>query len=1083
MRPFACSIALCVVWLSWADRTLAEPRQTAPPQRVRFNEEVRPVLAANCFGCHGFDAKQRKADLRLDDVQNATAERDGYFIVKPGDPEASEAWLRIISTDPTEMMPPPETKKKLTEEQKETLRQWIEQGAVYQKHWAFEKVAKPQAPIARNEAWVRNEVDRFILARLEREGLSPQPEADRPTLIRRVAFALTGLPPSTADVDVYLNDARPGAYEAMVERYLESPHFGEEFARHWLDLARYGDTHGLHLDNERQMWAYRDWVVQAFNENLPFDQFTIWQLAGDLLPSPTQQQQTATGFNRCNVTSNEGGSISEELLYRYAVDRTSTTIQTWMGLTAGCAQCHDHKYDPLTMKEFYQLYAFFNSAADPAMDGNRLDAPPFLMLPSTEAAAELASARKNEREAAARLESALKQTSIDDPAEAADAAPLVPVRDEIFDDALPYGITIYMGGARDKPTWVVDPVFGAKSGRRVLEVDYSGTLPVNMAFPIRPLAAPYAGRLEGWLRVDAARPPSSLQIQITAGKGDHHAVWGTDKKRTKSSKPLRMGPLPAGDQWTRIVVPLDGLGIEPGTIITGVVLLETGGRVWVDDLRLCGESDRAEDPLASFSAWWRTCHEHPPGRLSDELSALPEKTIAALKAGPSDEHVPESRDALERLFQSQIARAVGSPVAELQNALAQARADRLIVEDSVAGTFVYHDLPKPRESFVMLRGQYDKPGDPVTPDTPKAFPPLPRSETEARATRLDLARWLVSAEHPLTARVAVNRFWQQLFGVGLVKTSEDFGTQGAPPSHPELLDWLAAEFMAGCSPLAAQPTENPAAATSAPSGAAPAGRALQRDKGAWDVKALVRLLVNSATFRQQARVSPEALERDPENRLYARGPRFRLDAEQVRDNALFVSGLIDLEMGGRGVKPYQPPNIWEPVGYGDSNTRYYVQDHGSSLYRRGLYCFLKRTAPSPLMANFDGPSREQMCARRERSNTPLQALQLMNDVQFFEAARALGERALAEAGPGDSERIDFLYRTVLARRPDADEQRVVGDFLAAERSLYNAEPPSAQQAVHVGESPPRGLAPAGESAAWTLVANMLLNLDETVTRN
>lgn len=866
---------------------------------LSFNQDIRPILSDKCFACHGFDAKERKADRRLDTAEGAYAVLDGVQAIAPGDPEKSEAWLRIASTDKDEVMPPADFHKPLTAAEKAKIKRWIEEGAAYQKHWAFEAPAKPVVPAPAG----LNPIDSFIAARLKREGLALSPEADRETLIRRVSFALTGLPPTVREADDFIGDTGAGAYGRMVDRYLASPRFGEEMARHWLDVARYADTHGLHLDNERQMWAYRDWVVRAFNENLSFDRFTTWQLAGDLLPNATRDQLIATGFNRCNVTTSEGGSIPEEFIYRYAVDRASTTMEAWMGLTGGCAVCHDHKFDPLSTKEFYSFYSFFHSSADPAMDGNALLTKPTLRLSTPEQDRKLA--------------------ELD--------AKLVPLRKAI--DAKLAKIS-YTDPATIKPP---------------PPVSETETVWIDDGFP--------AG----------AKPQASVNTPRT------NAV--TDPSRSYMA-------------WQKSLAGKD----TPGVPVDLNKLLKAGYR----KDRKPADEKRVRDYYFQY-----VCAETKPlfGSLITERDA-----------------VQKERDAFDK---------------------------------DIPNTFIWSDLEQPRESFVMVRGQYDKPGEKVEPGVPAVLPALNKAKPDGRATRLDLAKWLISAEHPLTARVTVNRFWQQFFGTGLVKTSFDFGSQGEPPSHPELLDWLAIHF--------------------------------QESK--WDVKKFAKLLLTSATFRQSSAVSAEQLKRDPENRLYARGPRFRLDAEQLRDNALYVSGLINLEMGGKGVRTYQPPNIWEPVGFGGSNTRFYTQDKGPALYRRSLYSFLKRTAPPPFMANFDAPNREQSCSRRERSNTPLQALQLMNDVQHFEAARAFAERILLEGGETPAERITYAYRMALARKPAAEEVTIVQQALDQHLASYRQDAEAAKKVITNGESKPKSLLPEADLAAWTLVANLVLNLDETLTRN
>jgi hypothetical protein len=829
-----------------------------------FNQDIRPILSDKCFACHGIDAAHRKGELRLDTQEGAFGKAEsGAVAIKPGDPKGSELWVRINATDDDEIMPPPKSHKTISPAEKERIHEWIEQGAKYQKHWSFETPVKVALPATTG----RNAVDAFIFDRLKREGLAPLPEADKTTLIRRVSFALKGLPPSVAEVDAFLADASPDAYEKLVDRLLASPQFGEEMARHWLDVARYGDTHGMHLDNERSMWLFRDWVVGAFNKNMPFSQFTIEQLAGDLLPNPTDDQLIATGFNRNNVTTGEGGALDAEFIFRYAVDRTSTTAQTWMGMTAGCAVCHDHKFDPLSQKEFYQLYAFFHSSADPAMDGNALLVSPTMKVIAPEQKKTLAEKEAQRTAAAKRLEDAMKSLDYVDPA----------------------------------------------------------TLG------------------------DVVEPDSSLSQWISKHEGKDTKDLPADVNKILKRKP---------------------------------------------DAKRSAEQEKVI--------------------LDHFLANVNPKTKAVI--GP-----------------------LKADVAKLEKEVAE-------FDKALPASFIMRDLDKPRDSFVMMRGAYDKPGDKVGRDVPAAFPPLPNKE---KPTRLDLAKWLVADNHPLTARVTVNRFWQQFFGVGLVKTSGDFGSQGQPPSHPELLDWLAVDF---------------------------------RENG-WNMKKIVRLLVTSATFRQSSDAPAALWKRDPENRLVARGPRLRLDAEVVRDNALAVSGLLDLTMGGRGVRPYQPPNIWEPVAYIRSNTANYKADTGNALYRRSLYTFLKRTAPPPFMANFDAPSREQSCAMRERSNTPLQALQLMNDVQHIEAARVFAGKIITQGGATPAERIAFAYRTALARKPSPEEIEIVSAAYKQHLAAYEQTPAEAAKFIRQGESAPQAGIPEPEFAAWTLIANLVLNLDETINRN
>ncbi|HVV99976.1 MAG TPA: PSD1 and planctomycete cytochrome C domain-containing protein [Planctomycetaceae bacterium] len=1013
---------------------------TSSAADVTFNRDIRPILSENCFACHGFDAKKRKAELRLDTAEGASADHEGTVAIKPRDLNASELWQRINSDDPNEVMPPPSTKKTLTAAQKDLLRRWIEQGAAYQKHWAFEAPVKSPEPAVKTEGWARNPVDRFILARLEHEGLAPRPEADRSTLIRRVAFALTGLPPTAAEVAAYEADKTPEAYEHMVDRYLASPRFGEEMGRHWLDVARYADTHGLHLDNERSMWAYRDWVIQAFNRNEHFDDFTIDQLAGDLVPNPTPAQLVATGFNRCNVTTSEGGAIDAEFLYRYAVDRTSTMTQTWMGLTGGCAVCHDHKYDPLSTREFYSLYAFFYSASDPAMDRNTDTTDPFYKPLTPEQQANLQKYRDDEAVAQRQLEEAATRADYHDPADAQPAPEKQQVVDVWLNDVFPKGARTNCS-SRNASLWQAGEI-EPPTGRRALRQASANNYQDKFDDPLQPFVIPENAKLSIWVRVDGHEPPETLKLELTSNRGTKNVLWGDPAHYGGKKDDKRwLGVIPPVDRWELLEIPLDRFELQPGDVVRGVALAQWGGIAWWDGLQVTGDIAPATDLRSSFRAWWNE-------RAGKDTPGIPGDVAPVLKAGPEQSPAPELREKLLRFYLTWIARPVNDELRDKQTAWLDAQSARAAYEDSLPGTFIFKELEKPREAFVMLRGQYDKPGDKVEPGVPAIFPPLHAAQ-EGRPTRLDLARWLLSPEHPLTARVTVNRFWQQFFGVGLVKTSYDFGSQGELPSHPELLDWLAVTY---------------------------------RENG-WDTKALVRLLVTSATFRQDARVSPELLRRDPENRLYARGPRFRLDAEQIRDNALFVGGLLNLEMGGRGVNSYQPPNIWEPVGYSDSNTRFYLQDHGPSLYRRSIYAFLKRTAPPPFMSNFDAPNREQFCTRRERSNTPLQALQLLNDTQHFEAARGFAERILKSGGATPAERIEFAYQTALSRTPRPEEVGILQPALEQFLARYRNDPDAARKAIAVGETKPRADLPETELAAYTLLANLVLNLDETVTRN
>lgn len=1011
-------------------------------EKLSYNRDIKPILADKCFACHGFDERTRQAGLRLDTFQGAISDEAGDPAVVPGNSAESTLWLRITSADPDEIMPPPSSHKVLSADEIDKLKRWIDEGAVYETHWAFTPIARP--PIPGDPAAAGNPVDRFIGARLATVGRRLAPPADRRTLIRRVAFTLTGLPPTVAEVRQFLADESPQAYEAMVDRYLASPHYGEEMARHWLDLARYGDTHGLHLDNERQMWAYRDWVVQSFNRNQPFDQFTIEQLAGDLLPNPTTDQLVATGFNRCNVTTSEGGAIDDEFRYRYAVDRTVTMAETWLGLTAGCAVCHDHKFDPISTEEFYSLYAFFNSAADPPMDGNALLTNPVLRLSTPEDEQKLNQLDSSIRELEGEIQSAAASIQYSDPADADQPVEAMSAESIWFDDEFPEGGQLVFNG---HPTQLVSAEMGpVYRGLKALKRTTEGLAQDVWQQAKTPLRLPREGSLFAWVFIDADRPPQAVMLQFHRENWEHRAVWGDINAihwgEAHTASRFYMGPLPEAGTWSKLEVTLDKVGLKPGDELSGFALTQFGGTVSWDLVGVTGIIDPANDPSRSFRRWWESVRGVNVPDLPTELNEL-------ARGGPSPDAPPEAVGRLRRHYLTNICTETKVVLEPLVNKWKQIRMERDEYDRKIPRTFVYRDGEK-RQSFVMKRGQYDQPGKPVEPSVPAVLPRLHKQDDSRPANRLDLARWIMAEENPLTARVIVNRFWQKVFGTGLVKSSGDFGTQGELPSHPELLDFLATEF---------------------------------RESG-WNVKQLVRLLVTSETFRQSSRLTPDLIELDPENRLLTRGPRFRLDAEQIRDNALAVSGLLDRSFGGKGVKPYQPPNIWEPVGYIDSNTRNYKQDSGSALYRRSLYTFLKRTAPPPFMVNFDAPNREQSCSRRERSNTPLQALQLLNDVQHVEAARKLAERVLKDAPEGPIEtRITAMYEIVLAREPRPEESAVLKRQYESHRHRYEQDQPAAEALVSLGESPRDKDLPSSELAALTLLASTLLNLDETLNLN
>ncbi len=773
----------------------AGEKKVAAGPAIDFNRDIRPILSDNCFTCHGPDESQRKAKLRLDTRDGALAKlRSGGHAIVPGKSNDSELLRRLISTDDAERMPPPKTNKKLTPAQVDLLKRWIAQDANYAKHWAFVAPVRASLPEVKDSTWARNGIDRFILARLEKEGLKPSPEADRTTLIRRLSLDLTGLPPTVTEIDGFLNDKQPGAYERVVERYLSSPHYGERMAVDWLDAARFADTHGYHIDAGRDMTRWREWVIDAFNNDLPFDRFTVEQLAGDLLPNATVEQKIASGFNRNHMINFEGGASPEEYLNNYIVDRVNTTATVWLGLTTTCAQCHDHKYDPISQREFYQIYAFFNGIPEKGLDGSKGNAAPTIKVPTTA-----------QRDAIAKLDA---------------------------------------------------------------------------------------------------------QIQ---------SLESTQK-----------------------------------------------------------------DP----------------------------KKIAEL-------------------------------LAEKKKLEAQGAASAMVMQD----------MPTPRDTFMLLRGEYNKKGAKVSAGVPAVLPPLAK---DAPANRLTFARWLTDPAHPLMSRVIVNRYWQLFLGTGLVKTVEDFGSQGELPSHVELLDWLAVEF------------SNPASGK------------------AWSVRDLVRTIVTSATYRQASVVTKEHLARDTENRLLARGPRFRLQAEFIRDQALAISGLLNREIGGASVSPYQPAGLWQELASRQDSknwsAQFFVQSKGKDLYRRTMYTFWKRTSPPPQLMTFDAPDREICTVRRSRTNTPLQALVLMNDPTYVEASRKFAERMMQKEKTPEA-RLAFAWRTATARAPSDREIGILQLALDKQLQIYRGNPKAAEALLRVGESPRDETLAATELAAYTIIASVILNLDEVVTKN
>ena len=1007
------------------------------PANIDFNRDVRPIFSDNCYACHGPDGGKRKAGLRLDLKAGALAKlKSDAFAIVPGHPENSSLVERIATKSEDDVMPPVKTGKHLTPTQIELLRRWVAQGAEWKPHWSFIKPERPVTPAVKNRSWPRNPIDNFIAVRLGKEKLHPAKEADKATLIRRVTFDLTGLPPTPAEVDALFADRSPDAYERVVDRLLQSPRYGEHEARYWLDVARYGDTHGLHLDNERSMWPYRDWVVGAFNRNLPFDQFTIEQLAGDLLPQATREQKIASGFNRCNVSTSEGGAIDEEFYVRYAVDRTETMASTWLGLTVGCAACHDHKFDPISQKEFYQLYAFFNNMDEQAMDGNALLPNPILKLPTPGQQQKLASFDEQIPVAEKRISDAVAKIDYHEPAAGHEPTNREP-RDLVWvEDDFPKGATT--GSVGDQLKWIKGE--RVLSGKRALARTDTGLAQDFFTGAMKPLVVSTQDTFFFHVFLNPTNVPKAIMLQLHTTDWTQRANWGDENaiafgdKGTPSK--LLMGDLPKAGEWVRLEVAAAKFGLPEGTKIDGLAFTQFGGTVYWDKAGL--HTISPYDPVSESLAAW----ELKESKL--EKSNVPKNVREAVKV-KAGERDPEQTKLIREYYLANVYEPAQEIFAPLNKELADLRKQREDFDNSIVATMISQEVEKARPAFVLKRGQYDQHGEEVSRAVPAVLPPL---KSNASTNRLDLARWLVSSEHPLTARVTVNRFWQQFFGTGLVKTSGDFGATGEWPSHPELLDWLATEFM----------------------------------QTGWDVKHMIRLMVTSATYRQSSTVTPALFQRDPQNRLLARGPRFRLDGEMIRDNALYVSGLLVEKLGGRSVKPYQPLGIWEAVGYTESNTAKFQQDHGEALYRRSLYSFWKRTAAPPFLTTFDAPSREKYCTRRERTDTPLQALVTMNDPQYVEAARHLGARMI-EHDSDATKRLEFGFRLVTARLPSPYEKSVLSGTLQKYLEQYQKDTDAAKNLISVGESPVNEKLNQPELAAYTMMGSLLLNLDETLNKN
>jgi hypothetical protein len=1034
--------------------------------KVSFNNQIQPILSENCYPCHGPDSSSRKPKkhpLRLDRESFAFEPRDdGKPVIIKGDPGASEMVRRIKAKD-DDMMPPASEHKTLKAEEIAVIEKWIAQGAKYEKHWSLIPPSRPALP-EEGAGWAANPIDNFVARKLSQNGLQPNPGEQKARLYRRLHFDLTGLPPSPEELRSFLRDKSPKAFEREVDRMLAGDASAEHFARLWLDAVRYADTQGIHHDHMRSIWPYRDWVISAFKANTPFDQFTIDQIAGDMLPGATLDQKIASGYNRLLPTTGEGGAIAEEYAAVYAKDRVDTMTAVWLGLTMGCATCHDHKFDPITSKDFYSMTAFFRNNTSPILDNPRdANVAPLVFAPRREDLPQWNSLEQSiaktmasiaERKRAARPD-------FDRWLAAAQKKPLQVSLD--VKPALYLPLTEAAGPFRgvaqgEKVEWT-----GGQE-RRSGPFGHAPLLalgePLEKAAPTfaRTGQASYVGFIyvEGapdgavFSRMNRADGYRGWDLFLSDGKPTVHIV---DQYPDAALKVTAVDALKPG-RWHHVMAVFDGTREGADAIALYVDGIKENVEVNVNNLgtnivarvpfRLGGRSDHqnAADMLNSGKVFLQDLRFYDKALTAVEIARLASGgMVRAWLASRNDKDAGAQTNALFRLFLM----GFDKPSQRLDAELAQLDSEEKPLRQR-GGTTLVMEEKKDSEPVanILIRGNYASKGAQVSAATPPALPPM---EPDMPHNRLGLARWLVSKENPLVARVTVNRLWSQIFGLGIVETTEDFGVMGARPTDQDLLDWLAVEFM---------------------------------DSG-WDFRHMVKTMVMSATYRQSEDVSPEKLEKDPLNKLYSRGPHIRLDAEEIRDQALAASGLLVPTVGGPPVKPYQPEGVWETVAMADSNTRFYKQDTGPSLYRRSMYTFWKRVAPPPNMEILNAPTRETFCTRRERTDTPLQALVTMNDPQFVEAARALAERAV-ESGKDFDARLDDITLPLLARRLTADERSVVRQLQQHALQEFQQNPKDAASLIAVGESKPgRKYVPA-ELAAWTLAASEIMNLDESLTK-
>ena len=973
-----------------------------------FNREIRPILSDRCYSCHGPDEANRKANMRLDTEVGARA--------------ALPHLIERISTEKKGMrMPPLSAGAGLTAREIDLLKQWVSEGAKWEKHWSFVPPVRPGIP----------GIDAAIEARLKREGLALSAPASQATLLRRVSLDLTGLPPTPEEAETFLKDDSPKAYEHVVDRLLATNRYGERMAMRWLDASRYADTNGYQTDAERSMWRWRDWVIDAFNKNMPFNQFTIEQLAGDLLPNPTRDQIIATGFNRNHRANGEGGSIGEEFLVEYAIDRVEATSTVWLGLTLGCARCHDHKYDPFTQREFYSMFAFFNNIPEKGKVFKYGNSPPMIAAPTQEQESKWAVLTASAESAERRLATLASEIARARTTWEKRAGPVA--------DWTPKRKLLWHGQAQAKVQGQViispGPV-GAQQfdGQSYLDAGDVAPLGYYDQFTLAAWVKPTAANGAIISRASDKEEESGYGVYLREGKIQVNFVlrWLDDCLRVESQEALPLG------KWSHVAVTYDGSREAKGirVYVNGKPVKLT---YLVDDLN---QDFATKDPLRigagnglRFEGAIADARVYQDALTPEEASVLgTARSVSEILTGST--RTPAEMRKVEWSFL-----AVHAPpsLTAAWNQYWSTRDELRAYSGTLPTVMIMQERPDVRLAHVLRRGAYDQPGDIVTRGLPAAL-----AAPSGVTSRLALAQWIASRDNPLTARVTVNRLWQMIFGVGIVKTVEDFGSQGEWPTHPELLDWLAVEFM---------------------------------DSG-WNVKQILKTMVMSRTYQQSARVTPELLARDPENRLYARGPRFRWPAEVVRDQALQVSGLLVEKVGGPSVKPYQPAGLWKELSGGTD----YERDKGEALYRRSLYTYWKRAVPPPGMMTFDAAGRESCVVRENRTNTPLQALALMNDEAYLEAARKMAERMLREGGVTERSRLARGFALALLRPPSARESTVLLESLHHYRDRYETDPAAAGKLLAYGDSKADPDLKKPELAAWTMIASMILNLDETVTK-